>query len=354
MANRKDDHLRLAQTQFKVNPFWDEEVTFVHQSLPQLQVNQISPVQQAFHHSFAWPFFINAMTGGSPKAKRVNERLAQVAQACHLALAVGSMSPIFKDKANRTSYTTVRELYPDGFLLANLSLNYTPEEMQEAVDVLAADALQLHLNAPQELVMPEGDRDFSHWLKRIEAAVQQVSCPVIVKEVGFGMSQETVRQLLSIGVQAIDVSGQGGTSFTQIESSRRLRPFLSNWSDWGIPTPLSLLEARAALKDYSAQEPFTLIASGGIQTPMDVAKALALGSNLVGLSGIFLKQVSDQTTKEAIAWTQAFQEEFILIMALLGCQRVTDLSRTSLVFGDRILRWSHQRHLPLADFHLRS
>ncbi|RLK63897.1 type 2 isopentenyl-diphosphate Delta-isomerase [Atopobacter sp. AH10] len=350
MLNRKDDHIRLAQEQFHPSHFFDDEIEFVHQSLPLVHVDKISSQQSVLGKKFAWPFFINAMTGGSSKTKRVNASLAQIAKDCNLAMAVGSMSPIFKDPSNKDSYTIVREVNPDGIIFSNLNLNYSPSQMQEAVDLIEADALQLHINAPQELVMPEGDRDFSQWLKKIEASVKQVKCPVIIKEVGFGMSQETIQQLLSVGVKAVDISGRGGTSFTRIEGARRKQPLLSNWDNWGIPTPIALLEARAAFQASKKEGKITLIASGGVQTPMDVAKCLALGADLVGLSGFFLQLVLDHTSKEACRLTKAFQEEFLMIMALLACQEIKDFSHSSLIFGDRILNWAKQRHLSLEEF----
>lgn len=149
--------------------------------------------------------------------QRINQQLGIIAKETGLLVATGSVSAALKDASLADTYQIMRKENPDGLIFANIGAGLGVEEAKRALDLFQANALQIHVNVPQELVMPEGDRDFTNWLTKIEAIVQAVEVPVIVKEVGFGMSQETLEKLTSIGVQAADVSGQGGTSFTQIE-----------------------------------------------------------------------------------------------------------------------------------------
>ena len=189
------------------------------------------------------------------------------------------------------------------------------EEAKRALDLFQANALQIHVNVPQELVMPEGDRDFTNWLTKIEAIVQAVEVPVIVKEVGFGMSQETLEKLTSIGVQAADVSGQGGTSFTQIENARRKKRELSFLDDWGNQRS-SLLESQ------NWQKKLTILGSGGVRNSLDIVKGLALGAKSMGVAGTILASLMSKNGLEnTLALVQQWQEEVKMLYTLLGKRR---------------------------------
>jgi isopentenyl-diphosphate delta-isomerase len=179
------------------------------------------------------------------------------------------------------------------------------------------------VNAVQEVVMPEGDRDFSGWLSSIQKIKEHISVPLIVKEVGFGMSKKTIGQLLKIGVELIDVAGQGGTNFAVIENQRRTKAF-SSFDDWGISTVQSLINA----KNYPQAQ---IVASGGIRTPLDVVKSLALGAKIVGLSGYFLHLVKDHTHEEAVEKLNQFIEEMKMIMLVLGKKNILALKEAELM-----------------------
>ena len=208
--NRKDEHVSLAKAFHKTQRNDFDDVTIIHQSFPNCRVSDVSIATDLFEQPLTSPFFINAMTGGSEKTLEYNRQLAILARETDLMMATGSVSAALKDPSVAASYTVVRQEFPEGCLLANVGAGTTLANAQRAVELFEANALQIHLNAPQELVMPEGDRDFTSWLPQLEEIVTHLDVPVIVKEVGFGMTRETIQQLLSIGVTIIDVAGSGG------------------------------------------------------------------------------------------------------------------------------------------------
>ena len=213
------------------------------------------------------------------KTLHINEQLAYVAKHHNLAMAVGSQMAALKDESEAASYKVIRKVNPNGIFFANLGSEATIEQAERAVDMIEANALQIHLNVIQELTMPEGDRDFTGVLQRIEKIVLNSKVPIIVKEVGFGMSKETVQQLANVGVTAIDIGGQGGTNFAAVENERRQR-MLSYFNNWGIQTATSIIEATSTNNNL-----FYCI--WGIQTALDVAKAIALGANTTAFAGYF-------------------------------------------------------------------
>lgn len=342
---RKDEHVGHATQQYHAQAHPDlDQTRFVHHPLPELDVADISLQSSIANIPTEVPFYINAMTGGSPKTTLLNQRLAQIAHHTGLAMATGSMSIAMKDPSTAASFTIIRKENPTGILFANLGAHYEVEAAKRAVDLIEADGLQLHLNTAQELIMPEGDRNFSTWLRNIEAIVTALSVPVIVKEVGFGFSQENIRQLENIGVQSIDISGVGGTNFAKIEQARRKGPSFSDWFDWGQSTVISLLEAQG----FSGE----ILASGGIHTPMDMAKCIALGANAVGLSGEFLHLArKEDSVPDAIAVVTAWKEELAFLYALLGVHSTTQLQQqTNIVLPPSVAHWCEARGINWKSF----
>ncbi len=194
------------------------------------------------------------------------------------------------------------------------------------MELFGADALQIHLNAPQELVMPEGDRQFSQWLSLLEKTIASVAVPIVVKEVGFGMSRETIQQLLAIGVQTIDVAGSGGTSFTQIENARRKKRELAYLDTFGQSTVISFAGSK--------RDPTTLtrIASGGVRDAYDIFKALCLGADSVGLSATILVLLLSKGKEETIATLQSWKEQLQLLYTMAGQTSTKDLTKVQLIF----------------------
>ena len=340
---RKDDHVKHALDQhskFMKSPF--DQIRFVHHSLNQVDFKSLDLSTQWAGHQHPLPFYINGMTGGSDFTKKYNRQLAQVAAETGLAMASGSVSAALKDPSVSDSFTVIRQMNPKGFVLANIGAHHHVDNAKKAVDLLQANALQIHLNIPQEVVMPEGDRDFSTWLRNIEDIVAEVGVPVIVKEVGFGMSKQTIKNLIQVGVRTIDISGRGGTNFINIENARRDQLDFSALGDWGQTTPESLLEAQAYLSNVE------ILASGGIRHFVDIVKALSLGARASGISGHFLKSVHDKGVDETIKMVDQWQESLRHMMLLLGCQTIQDIQSQEIVLGQELTHWAHSRGIDLS------
>ncbi|WP_421775820.1 type 2 isopentenyl-diphosphate Delta-isomerase [Gardnerella sp. KA00288] len=351
IQNRKDAHLALADAQYnpRANSGFDS-VRFMPNALPQVALDEVDSSVRVFaedascacsasaNSAFLWrsPLYINAMTGGSANAQKINAQLARVAAKTGVAIASGSLSAALQNDALSDTFSVIRSENPRGFVMANVSAGTSQSDAMRAVDMLQANALQVHLNAAQELVMPEGDRDFRNWLKNIEQIVrscERVSVPVVVKETGCGMTARDVLRLRDVGVRAVDVSGRGGTNFVTIENARRSHGGYDYLADWGLTTVESLIDIRKceALK----ANPVEIFASGGVRTPLDVVRALALGASAVGVAGEFLHTLmhegEDALTQQISDW----QEQIRVIMALLGCKSVADLrDKTEFVHSD--------------------
>lgn len=336
---RKDDHVTYARQQYIKQTHPDLLHTrFVHHPLPETNVSDIDLHTTVAGLTLKTPFFINAMTGGSTQTTLINQQLARLAKECQLAMATGSMSIAIKDAATKKSFKLLRKENPNGILIANLGAHHHVEHAKQVVDLIEANALQIHLNAAQELVMPEGDRHFSGWLKNIEQIVQALPIPIIVKEVGFGFNREALRQLNEIGVQTVDISGVGGTNFATIEQARRDDFRFNDWNDWGQSTVISLLEA--------SQTSCEIIASGGIHTPLDIAKCLALGATAVGISGEFLHLVTTFPSLAAIIQeVNSWKEQLSFICTLVGAKNITELQKTDLILPPTVAHWCQAREI---------
>lgn len=326
--NRKDDHIQLALAQPQGNNHFDL-MRLPYASLPELGLDDIDFSSHLFQRSFTTPIFINAMTGGSEKAQHINERLAMLAREFDLPMASGSLSAALKDPSLIPTFSILRKTYPDGFLIANLGAHHPLDNALKAIDMIKANAFEYHLNAPQELAMPEGDRDFKGWMPHLRDAVKRLPLPLIVKEVGFGMSERTIRTLAAEGVSFINVGGRGGTNFSSIENQRASTPFLG-LNEVGYSTVESLLYAQ------KVKGP-TYFASGGVRSPLDVIKALVLGAKWVGLSAYFLRLVTSMNHEEAVKHVQAFITECKAIMVTMGVQSVQDLPKSPYHLEDQTL-----------------
>jgi len=251
-----------------------------------------------------------------------------------------------KNREEEETYRIVRAENPDGIIFSNLGSEATLDDAKRAVDMIEADILQIHLNVIQELTMPEGDRDFFNALKRIEEIVKGIETPVIVKEVGFGMNKENVEQLYSIGVRTVDVGGFGGTNFAKIENQRRER-LLRIFNGWGIPTAAAIVEAKHANCEMQ------IIGSGGIQTSLDIAKAIALGANLVGIAGYFLNILVKEGIEGLLSEVKLIHEELSLIMTALGTCTIDQLQQAPLVINGNTYHWLNQRKIDTKSYSIR-
>jgi len=336
-AKRKLEHIEYALStgQSRIHGFHD--IAFVHQSLPNSSYESITFETKIGELSLSSPIFINAMTGGGgDHTLHINEQLAHVAKYHNLTMAVGSQMAALKDETEASSYRIVRKVNPNGIIFANLGSEASVEQARRAVDMIEANALQIHLNVIQELTMPEGDRDFTGVLERIEKIVISSPVPVIVKEVGFGMSKETVQQLVNVGVTAVDIGGYGGTNFAAVENERRQR-MLSYFNDWGIQVATSIIEAS------STNNTLSLIASGGIQTALDVAKAIALGAQATAFAGYFLRILMNDGVDKLIEEIELLHTDLQFIMTALGARTISELQRVPLIVKGDTYHWLAQR-----------
>ena len=316
---RKADHIRINLEEDVAFPSLTtglEQYRFVHQALPELNLNEVDTSVEVFGKRLAAPILVSSMTGGTEQARQINRTLAAAAEQQGLAMGLGSQRAGI-ERPETVATFRVRDIAPNLLLFANLgavqlNYTYTVDQCRRVVDMVDADALILHLNPLQEVLQAEGDLNWRGLLAKIEAVCRRLEKPVIAKEVGWGISEQAARWLIDAGISAIDVAGAGGTSWSQVEMHRapneRLRRLAAAFGDWGIPTAESLVVARRT-RDALQQPHVCLFASGGIRTGQEIAKCVALGADLVGLASPFLKR--------AVESVDAVSEEMELLSAEL-------------------------------------
>ncbi|MDN5347643.1 MAG: isopentenyl-diphosphate Delta-isomerase [Clostridia bacterium] len=341
-AQRKLDHLRYFRQDNSKRSSGLEDVHFIHQALPEINLEEISLSCRWLGKTLAAPFIINALTGGPPETVAINASLARVARRTGIAMAVGSQKAALDDPAMRPSFTVVREENPGGLILANIGCGARPEEAAEAVEMISADGLQLHLNTPQELFMQEGERLFREWRHNLASVCRALRVPVIAKEVGFGLARETALALFLSGVRLLDVGGAGGTNFLAIEGRRAGQK--NGVLEWGIPTAVSLVEV------VSLNLPVQVIATGGIRSPLDAAKALALGADLVGIAGYFLEVLVDAGEEALVAEIESWKETLRYICLMVGAKAPEELRRKPLIITGRTREWLLARGVDVERF----
>lgn len=314
----------------------------VHQSLPEAALDQVDPSSSIGGVALGAPVIINAMTGGALGVTAINHDLAVVARELGLPMAVGSQSAGLKEPETRDSYQVVRRANPDGVILANVSAGTGLDAARQAVEMVEADLLQVHLNAPQEIVMREGDRTFEGQLAAIATLVEGLPVPIVVKECGFGLSRESVQRLYDVGVRTVDLSGRGGTNFAWIEAERGGTTRDPGLLGWGIPTPAALLEVAAL--DLDGLE---LIASGGIRWGSEAAKALAAGARAVGLAGVLLRAQQEGGVEGALQFLRELLWDLRAATLLAGATTLAELQRAPLVVTGWTAEWAARRGVDL-------
>lgn len=333
--SRKADHLRICleenvQFNYVTNGF--DRYRFEHACLPEIDFDDIDLSTTFLGKKLAIPLLISSMTGGTEQAKLINYRLAKIAQKYGIAMGVGSQR-IAIEKPETSPSFAIRKIAPDALLFANLGaiqLNYTYglEQCLQAVEILEADALILHLNPLQEAIQPRGDLKFKGLLAKINLLCEAISVPVIAKEVGNGISASMAQKLIEAGVSAIDVAGAGGTSWAKVESERAennlQRRLGRTFADWGIPTADCLVEVRKNFADVP------LIASGGLRNGLEVAKAIALGANLAGLAFPFL-QAAHQSEASLEEFTNTLIAEIKTVLFCTANSNPIELQKSSML-----------------------
>lgn len=323
-SHRKEEHLALAQKLFnpsKKNSF--DEMFLLRPALPESKVD-ISLLQTtAFNKKLSAPFFIEAMTGGSAASLTINKSLAKAAYQNQIGMALGSSSILEKEKTQLASFAVARQENPDGLIIANINPNTSPSAARLITEDLKADALQIHLNAIQEAVMPEGDRDF-RWLEQLQNIRQAVTVPIIIKEVGFGLDQATIKKLKAEGFNCFDLGGSGGTNFVQIENKRGASD-LSYLENAGLSTVIS---AVMALKEKA-----TFLVSGGVRNPLDILKSLVLGGKLAGIAGVFLHCLQTKGETELNQEIAHFKQQLALLFAIYGISNIAECPQLDFSFS---------------------
>lgn len=335
IEKRKKDHLRIATSDISQtgNPGFDR-YRFVHNALPEIDFDKIDTSTTFLGKKVNYPFLISCMTGGVAEGKKINRNLAKAAQKYNIAMGVGSQRAAIEN-SELANLFMAREEAPDIPLIANVGLvqlnyGFGLREYQKIVDMIDADALAVHINPIQEVIQPEGDRNWENLLPKLAKIVRELSVPIIAKEVGFGLSENVVRRFYKAGVRIFDTAGWGGTSWAVVEGQRR-----SGWEslgylfgEWGIPTAESIVqvqEFRLKTKDKR----LVILGSGGVRSGIDIAKAIALGSDMVGIAYPFAKAalISSQEVEKLI---ERLALELKIAMFGVGAKKIKELKFSKL------------------------
>ncbi len=346
---RKDDHIRIAleenvRHQRKTTGLEDvfiagfEDVNLDYQTLPEISKAQVDPSTRFLGKPFSAPLMISGMVGGTEKATQINKDVAKAAEELKIGLGVGSQRAMIENPALTKTYF-VRDVAPTVFLAGNIGVfqlkNYEVDQLEKMLSAIQADALAIHLNAGQEAVQKEGDTDFRDCLKAIDRVSKKLSKPVYVKEVGHGISLKVAKKLAKTNIQAIDVQGVGGTSWTAIEGMRGNPKVGKTFWDFGIPTAVSIAVCKKA---FSGK----IIASGGIRNGLDVVKSLVLGADLCAMA---LPALQAQNAGGATAVKQRLattMEEIRIGMYLVGCKNISELKKQKPIITGKTREWIDQ------------
>ncbi|MEE2788844.1 MAG: type 2 isopentenyl-diphosphate Delta-isomerase [Myxococcota bacterium] len=343
---RKEDHIDLCHTGdvgFKSHQGLFDQVTLIHNALPELAMDEIQLETKLIASTLAAPVMMTGMTGGPERAGVINRDLAVVAESLGIAFGVGSQRVLLKAPEAAATFD-VRRHAPNVVLIGNIGVNqarhHGVEAVRDLMDRIDANYLAIHLNAAMELVQPgaEADSDFRDGYDTIARLVDALDGKVLVKECGSGLSPQVVKRLDAIGVQAMDVSGSGGTSWVKVEALRaagELAALGDTFAEWGIPTIAATTLARRVTTS-------TIIASGGIDNGLKAGIALAMGADIVGAARPVLQAYLDGGVEGASAWLNTLIKGIRMTIALTGARSVAELRRSPRIIGPELDRWIDQ------------
>ena len=353
VKQRKIEHVSVALGQdisVAQRANWND-IQFVHQALPEVNLDEIETSVKFLGHTLRYPIFISSLTGGHPDVTAINRNLARAAEQYGLALGVGSQRAGIVNPDVSSSYAVTREHAPNTFLIANIGAPqliaqsrhepFTIGQVERAIEMIGANALAVHMNSLQEAAQPEGDRRAVGEAAALKKLTGQVGVPVIAKETGAGVCREQALLLRDCGVAAIDVGGAGGSSMPALEAARsqahgdeKARNIGQLYRDWGIATPVCIVEASVA--------GLPLISTGGVRNGLDIARALALGATLVGIGFPFLKAASE--SYEAVCeLLERFVAELKVAMQLSGAANTGQLQQVDIVVTGETRNWLTMR-----------
>ena len=351
-SSRKQSHVELAATtlfESRASPGW-EDVHLLPVSLTDLSLESVDTRVDLLGHMLEAPIMIAAMTGGHPDSLEINRRLATAAGVLGVGIGLGSQRSMLLDASLARTYEVVRSAAPDAFVAANIGVSQlsehgdaplTADDINRIIEVVSADALAVHLNAAEELIQPEGDRNTTGFADALARGVSISPIPVIAKETGSGIVRETAERLAEAGVAAIDVGGTGGTSFTKLEGARAGNAgdaigqrVGETFADWGVPTAVSIMECGSTGPQ--------IIGTGGVRSGLDAAKALALGATAVGIARPILNAALEGED-QVIAYLSEIITELKLAMVLTGTRTIAELRDHKPVTTGRVRQWITQR-----------
>lgn len=338
IQKRKKDHVELTVNEdvFYRKTTGFERYEFVHNALPEVDTDSVDLKGQLLGRSFDMPFFVSSMTGGYADGESVNARLASFCEMMNLPLGVGSQRAMIENPEETASFSVVRKHAPNAFIAANIGgaqlIGGLPgKDVARMIDSIEADAVIVHLNPLQELMQPEGDRNFKGIERGVELLLQTTDIPVIVKETGAGLSNRVAERLLAAGVLVIDTAGAGGTSWAKVENLRQKDDSaMHQFNDWGIPTAVCVRDLQLLRKNHE----FELIASGGIRDAFDMVKAMALGADFTAAAQPVIKSLMNGGEEGLAGWYKRIKSDCRIILTLLGCNSFDDLNSTHLRIRD--------------------
>jgi isopentenyl-diphosphate delta-isomerase len=340
-SSRKKEHLELCLTNevsFHSKSSGFELYDFKHYAATEINVKEINFSAKLFKKKIDYPFLISCMTGGTSEADNINAQLSIVAKELNIPIGVGSQRQALEDENYNNSFKIVRENAPSIPVLSNIGAAQVVQfssidPINRIIDMIEADALVIHINPLQELLQKEGETNFKGLIKKIRSVAKKIKIPVIVKEVGAGISAEVAERLLIAGVKGIDVAGAGGTSWAGVELLRNKKNTNNYFWDWGLPTSYCIREVYKLKK----KNKFTLIGSGGINSPVEAAKAFALGADIVASARQILKVLDKSGTNGTVNYIKEMFEDIKKIMYLTGSKNLKELRKNKLVRSETLV-----------------
>lgn len=341
IPQRKKEHLELCltdQVSFKAKTSGFERYEFLHMAITDVRLGEIDLKSEFYNKSVDLPFIISCMTGGTSEAENINAMLAAVAADLNIAIGVGSQRQLLENKSYLNSYKIIRKNARNVPILGNIGAaqvangEIQPDRIKYLIDVIEADAFVIHINPLQELIQKHGEPDLRGLLKGIEKIVSQIQIPIIAKEVGAGIGKKSARRLLEAGVRGIDVAGAGGTSWSAVEILRNKDNKDQEFWDWGLPTTYCIRKVKKLKKSYK----FMLIGSGGINTGLEAAKALALGADFTASARIILQQLNNSGPEGVSELILSWFETVKKIMFLTGSKTLKEFRKNKLIKKEEI------------------
>jgi len=339
IEQRKKDHLKIClENDVETNKTDFKDIILINNSLPELNLKEIDTSTKFFGKKLNIPLTMAAITGGTEEAKQINKELAEIAEKKGIGFSLGSQRAMIENPKLKETYY-IRDIAPKVLLLGNIGINqlgkFNKKQIENALEYVGADALCVHINPAQEIFQKAGDSDFRGSIESLKKLCKELKYPVIAKEVGFGISREVSLKLKEAGVKAIDVGGFGGSNWIIVDGLISERDF-SNFVDWGIPTPISIMESKVGLP---------IIATGGVRSGLDIAKSIALGADICGIALPFLRILKKEGKEGVEKYIDKLQEELRIAMILTGSKNIEELKKAKYVLIGNTKDWVEQRKL---------